>query len=521
MALLITCVFISLTFFLKNVFRYLAMYFIIPVRSSIVNDLRQGIYDSYVNMSYGDRGNAQKGDLITRMLTDVQEVENSILKFIHTLFKSPIIIIGSVLLMITINPELTLFVFVLMIFTGFVIGTLSKTLKKQSLGLQEKQAQITTQVEESIDGYLHLNVFRVKKKWAQIFNATIVAHKNIFDKVTRRQELSSPLSEFLGVTVVVLLLGYGSLLVFDNRLRPEAFFAFVLAFYHVIEPLKSFSTAFYNIRKGSASLERIDQISSLNKVEDIQPQLLTEFIFDNSIRFENVSFSYGSSLVLDEVSLIINKGEKTAIVGSSGSGKSTIILLLLKFIKPTGGTIWIDEIPFDMIDKQSWYKKLGVVTQEPFLFNGTIRDNLLLKGEKVADIHLLSCLNDAGLTSQSQQQDKFLDQQVGDRGVQLSGGEGQRLTIARALVHDPELLIFDEPTSALDPEAEQLVGKVLMDASTDRTSVIVAHRLSTIKEADKIVVLESGKVVEEGNHTSLSVANGKYAEYINMQLINR
>lgn len=516
-ALVLTCVFLSATFFFKNLFRYLAMYFMIPVRSSIVNELRSGLYDNYISLSVEQMNEQKRGDLLARITSDVQEVEWSILRFVQTIFKAPIIILGSVFLMLSIHKGLTLFVFVLMLFTLLVIGTLSKTLKKSSANLQGTLAKLTTKVDETLDGSMLLKVFRVSDKWKQGFDQTNQRHKNIYDSVTRRQELSSPLSEFLGVTVVVVLLWYGAQLVFQDKLKPEAFFAFIFAFYHVIEPLKSFSTAFYNIRKGSASLDRIQSYTSLKMAEPMSEGL--PFNFNISIKFENVSFRYGERRILDAVSFEIMKGEKIAIVGDSGSGKSTIVGLLLKSLKAEEGQILVDGVPIEKLSRNSLYKNLGLVTQSPFLYNDTIKANITLGREEVSDRDIQRSLKLASAEDFVAEQEEGIETQIGDRGELLSGGEKQRITIARALLENPSLLIFDEPTSSLDPASEHKVSSAILTAMADRTAIIIAHRLYTIKSADRILFLAKGQIIESGSHQELMSTQGHYTDYVNLQTI--
>jgi len=516
-ALIITCGFLVVTFFLKNLFRYLAMYFMIPVRSNIVMGLRKDLYHNYLEQSFAELQSNKRGDLITRMTADVQEVEWSILRFIQTVFKAPILILGSILLMLSIHAGMTLFVFILMAFTVLVIGTLSKTLKKSSSELQGTLSGLTTTVDESLDGSLHLRVFRVLDTWKSKFALTNQRHKDLYDKVTRRQELSSPLSEFLGVTVVVVLLWYGAQLVFHDKLQPEAFFAFVFAFYHVIEPLKSFSTAFYNIKKGSASLERINQI--ISKSESAPEDRNESFLFESDLQFENVTFSYEQKKVLDDICLTIKKGEKVAIVGNSGSGKSTLVSVLLGIIQPDIGSISFDGINLNEIARNELYKNIGLVTQRPFLFNDSIEANLTLGRKNISKETLDAALTLANANEFVNKLPKKAASTIGNRGEQLSGGEGQRLTIARALLENPPLLILDEPTSSLDPSSEHKVSTAILEAMKDRTTIIIAHRLSTIKYCDRIIFLENGRIIESGSHNELLSRKGKYQEYVALQAL--
>jgi len=513
-ALLLTCLFLIGTFFLKNLFRYLAVYFIIPIRGGIVRDLRNKLYGTYLDLNYESRNNFRKGDLLTRITVDAQEVEWSMLRFIQTIFKAPIIIIGSIFLMLSIHKGLTLFVFVLMLFTVLVIGTLSKSLKRNSSKMQASLATLNSRVDESIQGSLMLKIYRVTQRWKAQFESVNNYHRDIFQTVTRRQELSSPLSEFLGVTVVIILLWYGSHQVFENSLRPEAFFTFVFAFYHVIEPLKSFSSAYYNIKKGSASLDRIQNFMDEHQHE-IQESGMA-FNFEKEISFENVSFAYGKNQVLKEVSFTISKGEKVAFVGNSGAGKSTIISLLLNIIEPSSGTITFDGVSMNQIDLSSLYGSTALVSQNPFLFNDTIRENITLGRSEINDSTIFNCLDIANAHFVSRT-DKGLDTVIGDEGNKLSGGEKQRLTIARALIENPDLLIMDEPTSALDPSSEQKVSAAIAKAMEDRTAIIIAHKLSTIKHVDRIFVLNEGELIERGSHEELIQEGGFYSHYVNLQ----
>ncbi len=516
-ALIMTCAFLMLTFFLKNLFRYLAVYFMIPVRSGVMTDLRQKLYTKYLDFSQTEQMNTQRGDLITRMTADVQEIEWSILRFIQAVIKSPIIIIGSVLLMLSIHTGLTLFVFVLMAFTLLVIGTLSRTLKKNSTNLQNSLSDITSMTDEALDGSMVLNVFRVIPRWKQAFLSYNKDYKHTYDKVSKRQELSSPLSEFLGVSVVVILLWYGAQLVFENTLKPESFFAFIFAFYHVIEPLKGFSSAFYHIRKGSASLDRIEEVLALNEQKMESGQL--DFVFNDRITFKDVSFGYENQSVLNDINFQIRRGEKIAIVGDSGTGKSTILNLILKRLTPNKGEILVDGKPLKNINTDSLYRQLGIVTQSPFLFNASIEDNITLFRKIGQKNRIEECLEVASLNTFVRSLPDGLKTKIGDRGVMLSGGERQRITIARALLENPGILLLDEPTSALDPIAEHQVSTAITKAMKDRTAIIVAHRLSTIKDVDRILFLNDGRITESGSHEELVNAKGAYSKYVNLQMI--
>jgi len=518
-AILMVCGAIVVTFLLKNLFRYLAMYFMVPVRSNVVMDLRSKLYNHYLHQDYLDNQH-KRGDLITRITSDVQEVEWSILRFIETIFKSPVVIIGSIFLMISINAQLTIFVFVLMLFTGVVIGTLSKTLKKQSLELQEQLSGMTSTVDESIEGALIIDIFQVRPFWKKRFEKLNNAYGYLLNKVSWRQDLSSPLSEFLGVSVVVVLLWYGSKLVLAGELLPETFFAFIFAFYNVIEPSKSFSSAFYNVKKGAAALERIDNVLIENGMLIEGNDAGRQLTFNKKIEFKKVSFSYDKEDVLSELNLTINAGERIAIVGPSGAGKSTITKLLLNKISAQSGQVLIDDIDINEISKKSWYKQIGMVTQKAFFYHDTVRNNVTLGREGISDERIWTALEQSHSAQFVRQMRDGLDTIIGDRGEQVSGGEQQRLTIARALLQDPSILIFDEPTSALDAESEEVVSQAIGAAFRNRTVIVIAHRISTIKQMDRILVLKDGQIMESGRHEELIENKGIYADYVALQSLS-
>jgi len=516
--LIITCAFIVVTIFLKNLFRYLALYIMVPVRSDVARDLRASLYDAFLSFSYSVEKKHKRGDLITRVGSDVQEIEWNMLRFIDTIIKSPIIIICAVMLMLSISVSLSLFVVFLMVFTALVIGTLSRRLKKQSSELQDRLAGITQHIDESLDGAFHIRIYNVLSWWKGRFERLNMSYKKKFDSVTRRQELSSPLSEFLGVSVVVALLWFGASLVMDKALQAETFFAFVLAFYHVIEPLKSFSTAYYYVKRGTASLDRIHEIVNQGAGHSIEDEGQV-FSFSDRILFDNLEYAYDDVKVLDGMSLEIKKGEKIAIVGPSGAGKSTLIRLMLKILEPDRGKILIDKTALSNISRASLYRNVGFVSQHSFLYNDTVRNNITLGRSDIPDSKIIESLKLACADSFVQALENGLDTLIGEHGARLSGGEKQRLTIARALISDPEILIFDEPTSALDAASERAVSQAVINVLRDRTAIIIAHRLSTIKHVNNIFVMDKGRVAESGSHESLAGQGGIYAQYIDIQSI--
>ena len=514
-ALLYICIGIVTIFLLKNLFRYLSLFFINPARNGIVKDLRSGMFKHLINIPIHQLKTHKRGDIITRLTSDAQEVEWSILQVLDAFIKAPLTIIGSLAFMLYISPNLTMFVFVLMIFTVVIIGSISKTLKRESKGIQETLSAMTSNIDETVTGMDNVRSFNVQERWIEKFEKENQGFYSRTVKMLRRKDLAGPTSEFLGILVVAVLLYYGSFKVFQGSFNAETFFAFIFAFYQIIEPSKSFSSAYYNYKKGQAAYERIVEFSNLAEPDEEDTGLAFDAIKEH-IQFEKISFSYPDEKgkALDGIQLTINQGENIAFVGASGSGKTSMMNLLLKFYSPSSGQILIDGKDLQDLSTGSWRKQIAMVTQQPFIFNDTIFENIKFGREGITREKAMEALDQARLS-------KFknaLDQSVGERGQLLSGGEKQRLAIARALAGDPELLLLDEPTSALDAQAENEVSQAIRSAMEGRTAIIIAHRFSTIKHADKIVVLDGGKIVQEGTHDRLSTQDGFYKTYLELQV---
>jgi subfamily B ATP-binding cassette protein MsbA len=520
-ALMYVCIFIAAVFFFKNLFRYLALFFLAPARNGIIRDIRNQIMDKYLELPLSFYSDERRGDLISRISADVQEVEASVLNVVEAIFKAPLIILGSLLFMIYISPQLTIFVFVLLLVTVFVIGGVSRTLKKQSHAAQGKLGEIISITEETLASMRIIKAFNAEQTQRDKFDKVNNEYRKTLTRIFWRRDLSSPLSEFLGIVVVSILLFYGSTLVFQGKLEPETFFAFIFAFYQVIEPSKLFSSAYYNIQKGMAALERIQRILVLSNDIKKDSGKIRKDTFEDEITISNLSFTFPNTelKVLDGINLRIKKGQHLALVGASGSGKTTLVNLLPRFYRIDQGSIKIDQIEIKDIDLVSLRNLFGIVSQEPTLFHDTIINNIRFGMEEKTEEEIFHASKIANAHDFILGLDKGYETMVGDKGSKLSGGQRQRITIARAILKDPAILILDEATSALDAESENLVKEALDKAMENRTVVTIAHKFSTIQNADEIIVLKHGKIIQSGKHEDLLKLGGEYLKNLELQRI--
>jgi len=511
-ALLAISILVVIGFFLKTANIYLANFFMAPIRNGVVRDIRNKIYSKIIDLPIGFFTEEKKGDVMARVTQDVQEIEWSIMASLEKFFRDPINIIVFLIGLFLISPFLTMFVLVLLPLSALIIGTIGRNLRKTSSRSQNQMGSLMAFLEESLSGLRIIKAFNAQKSMEEGFSERNEMYTQTMNKVTRRRYLASPLSEFMGAIVIVVLLAYGGNMVLSSKggLSAASFIAYIAIFSQLLTPAKSFSTAFYHLQKGLASLDRINEIlMARNSIQEPQDPVEISS-FEKSITYKDVRFAYAEKPVLKNISLSIKKGECIAFVGRSGSGKSTIVDLLPRFYDVDGGVILIDDINIKSLSISSLRNLIGYVHQDSLLFNDTFTRNIAF-GDPEPDTGRVLKAAILALADEfiSQAADGY-ETSIGDRGSKLSGGQRQRISLARALYTDPEILILDEATSALDAESERLVQEALKEVRKNRTTIIVAHRLSTIQQADQIYVFSDGEIVEKGTHEELLRAQGVY-----------
>lgn len=505
-------------FLLKNFFNYLAMFFITFLRNGVLKDIRDAMYKKTIELPLSHYSEKRKGDTIARITSDVLEVQHSFLSILELIVREPLTIIFTIIGMLAISLKLTLFVFIFIPISGFIITRIGKSLKKKSDRVQEEQGLFLSILEETLGGLKIIKGFNAERKFNERFQASTKQYYNFSNKLLNRQNLASPTSEFLGIGVIAILLWYGGQMVLDEKSLDAALFIVYMSLsYQILTPAKAISKASYSVKKGNAAADRILQIlETENEIEDA-PDAINKTSFDARIEVDNISFAYEEEWVLKNFSLQVEKGKTLALVGQSGSGKSTIANLLTRFYDIQKGEIKIDGQNIKKITQASLRQLMGLVTQDSILFNDTIRENLLIGKQDASEEELLEALKIANAYEFVMSLPKGIDTNIGDSGGKLSGGQKQRISIARAVLKNPPIMILDEATSALDTESEKLVQKALENMMKNRTSVVIAHRLSTIQSADQIVVMHQGEMVEKGTHDELMLKNGTYRKLVEMQ----
>jgi subfamily B ATP-binding cassette protein MsbA len=512
------CIFIIICIFLKNVFLYLSFYFLTPIRNSVSRKYTGALYEKLLQLPVSYFTEQRKGDIMSRSSNDIIELENSVVAALEGLIKEPLNIIGILVFLFLLSPQLTFFVFIFLPITGLIVGRVGRTLKKHTNRAQVKWGEILSQLEETLTGLRVIKAFNAEEKVKTNFFKLTTEMFNIKNSIFYRRDLASPLSEFLGVAILCGVLYFGGRLVLVGEiLSPSNFIVYIAIFSQVINPAKSLSTAYYNVQRGNATLDRVNEILDAPITVEEQKNPLPLQTFSQGIEFRNVSFNYGDTAILKNINFTIAKGKTVALVGSSGSGKSTLADLVPRFHDVSEGELLIDGVNIKQYSLHSIRSQISIVTQEPILFNDTIANNIALSrpNAPLADIeHAAKVANAYNFIIKK---DDGFNDNIGDRGTKLSGGERQRLTIARAILKNPPILILDEATSSLDTESERLVQDAINNMMQNRTSLVIAHRLSTIRHADEIIVLQKGEIAERGTHDQLIAKGGIYKRLVDMQ----
>ena len=518
--LLIIGILLAFMTMLKTGAYFLSSATIIPIRTGVVRDIRNQLYQKINALSLGFFSEERKGDIIARMSGDVQEIENSIMASLDMLFKNPILIISYFIALIVTSWQLTLFTIIFVPIFGWFMGFVGRKLKAQSIEAQGLWSDTMSQVEETLGGLRIIKAFCAEKLMNERFDKVNSNYRKNVMRVNIRQQLAHPMSEFLGTVMIIIVLWVGGMLVLNNHtLTGPKFIYYLVMLYSIINPLKEFSKAGYNIPKGLASMERVDKIlkAEISIKEKSNPHPI--MAFEHEIEFRNVSFKYDQQWVLKDINLVIPKGKMIALVGQSGSGKSTLVDLIPRYYDVQKGEVLIDGINVKDLGIHDLRRLIGNVNQEAILFNDTFKNNIKSGTVEATDEQIANAARIANAYDFIMQSENGFDTNIGDRGGRLSGGQRQRVSIARAILKNPPILILDEATSALDTESERLVQDALTHLMKTRTTIAVAHRLSTIRNADEICVLHEGRIIERGTHEELIRNNGYYKKLHDMQQV--
>ena len=505
-------------FLMKNLFNYLALYNITFVKNGLLKNLRGKLYSKVISMPISYFLNKKKGDLMSRITADILEIQTSYLSILELMVREPLTILFTLIVMFTISPELTLFVILFIPISGFIISIIGKKLRKDSKEVQQQQSNFLSMIDETISGQKVIKSFLSESFFNQKFDSINEMLYKFSNKVINRKNLAGPFSEFMGILVIGVLLWFGGKMVLINEtISGTTFIVFMGLAYNILTPAKNLSKSFYSIKKGNAAAERVFEIIEFKPDNDSNRDQLLE-TFKDKIEFKNVDFSYGQSKILDEISFTIKKGQSVALVGSSGSGKTTIANLLNGFYNSDSGSISIDGMEISSITRESLYKKISIVTQESILFNDTIMNNIRIGDLDSIDENIVNAAKEANAHEFILEQSEKYDTNIGDYGGKLSGGQKQRLTIARAMLKSPSILILDEATSSLDSESEKKIQDAIDKLMLNKTSLIIAHKFSTIKKCDKIILIDKGRIVAEGTHDELINSNSSYKNMNELQM---
>ena len=505
-------------FLMKNLFNYLALYNITFVKNGLLKNLRGKLYSKVISMPISYFLNKKKGDLMSRITADILEIQTSYLSILELMVREPLTILFTLIVMFTISPELTLFVILFIPISGFIISIIGKKLRKDSKEVQQQQSNFLSMIDETISGQKVIKSFLSESFFNQKFDSINEMLYKFSNKVINRKNLAGPFSEFMGILVIGVLLWFGGKMVLINEtISGTTFIVFMGLAYNILTPAKNLSKSFYSIKKGNAAAERVFEIIEFKTENDSNRDQLLE-TFKDKIEFKNVDFSYGQSKILDKISFTIKKGQSVALVGSSGSGKTTIANLLNGFYNSDSGSISIDGMQISSITRESLYKKISIVTQESILFNDTIMNNIRIGDLDSIDGDIINAAKEANAHEFILEQNEKYDTNIGDYGGKLSGGQKQRITIARAMLKSPSILILDEATSSLDSESEKKIQDAIDKLMLDKTSLIIAHKFSTIKKCDKIILIDKGRIVAEGTHDELINSNSSYKNMNELQM---
>ncbi|NIK92887.1 ABC transporter ATP-binding protein [Mangrovimonas sp. CR14] len=516
-ALLIVIILVISLFLLKNLFNYLGLYFVTYLRNGVLKDIRNEMYEKTMALPISFFSDRRKGDIMARITNDVGEVQNSLLAVLELIIKEPMTIVFTIGFMMMLSLKLSLFVFIFIPISGIIISAIGKQLKKHSNLVQKEQGVFLSIIDETLGGLKVIKGFNGESNFFKKFTDSTYRYFKYNNRLAHRQNLASPTSEFLGIVTIATLLWYGGNMVFNKTLDGSTFIAFMGLAYNILTPAKAISKASYGVKRGNAAAERVLEIlETKNPMED-SPNATIKKEFTDNISLNNITFKYEKEAVLKNFNLTVQKGKSVALVGQSGSGKSTIANLVTRFYDVQEGNISIDNQNIKDITKHSLRGLMGLVTQDSILFNDSVKNNILLGKEDATDEEVIEALKIANAWEFVKDLPLGLDTNIGDSGAKLSGGQRQRLSIARAVLKNPPIMILDEATSALDTESERLVQDALEKMMLNRTSIVIAHRLSTIQNADTIVVMQKGQIVEQGNHSELMLKNGVYKKLVDMQ----